>query len=217
MAVDRMLRAEFRYSEKVNSWPIPLRHFWTLLWGYCDDYGRGRNDARLIRADAFPLDDEVTVETVSRWMQALQMAGVIECYEVRGKAYFEVVSWDEHQAISYRKKSSIPDNSGSIPENSGKVRKSPEHSGPREGEEKGREVEGEGESADAPPSRFCSKHPRGTTRSCVACKEARLAFEAAEKSKPTPAPWSCATNGHQQHRTAPGICRHCSERIEATA
>ena len=49
MAQDRMLRQSMRTSEKVNAWPIPLRYFWTQLWGYCDDWGRGRRDPRLAR------------------------------------------------------------------------------------------------------------------------------------------------------------------------
>ncbi len=72
----------------------------------------------------------------------------------------------------------------------------------------------------ATPAPWCSKHPGGTDAACGPCRTARLVWEQtiteadnADKGKPTPAPWSCATNGHQEHRTVPGICRHCSERV----
>jgi len=222
MAQDRMLRAELRMSEKVNEWPIPLRFFWTQLWGYCDDWGRGRYDARLIKADAFPLDDEVTATVVGRWMRALEEAGVIAPYEVASKRYFECVNWDEHQDVPYRKKTTVPDRSGVIPtagKSSGKVQKDPEKSGPSKGEVEG-EVEVEGESAaGAPPSEFCSKHPGGTTSKCGACGDARRArksHDIALATKPTPRATKfgqCpAVIAKGSHRYVGGYCAECSQR-----
>lgn len=188
MAQDRMLRASMRSSEKVNGWPISLRYFWTQLWGYCDDYGRGRRDARLIFADTFPIDEEVNAGVVERWMQALEIARVITVYEVAGKRYFECVNWDEHQELPYFKKTDIPDSSGVVPptgKRSEVLRKIQENSSRIEG--KGREVEVEGKAPSA-PTPFCSKHPQGTDKPCRACGNARRAFDAAtdaEKHKPT--------------------------------
>jgi len=184
-----MLRASMRTSEKVNGWPIPLRYFWSQLWGYCDDHGRGRYDPRLIVADTFPIDDDVTAQTVGRWMQALEIAGVIELYEVAGKRYFECVNWPEHQEISYMKKTDVPDRSGAIPNPgkvSGKVHKVSEHSGPIEGEVKGNRREGK--ALNGAPTPFCPKHPNGTDAPCRACGNARREHDAAiasAKNKPT--------------------------------
>lgn len=213
MAQDRMLRAELRISEKANEWPIPVRYFWTQLWGYCDDWGRGRFDARLIKADTFPLDDEVSAEVIKRWMQALEIAEVIARYEVNGKQYFECVNWFEHQEITYLKKTNIPDRAGLIPppgKRSGKVQK-----GSDQGEVKGKgiEVEREGESATgAPPSEFCTAHPNGTTSKCGACGDARRASRARAKheaQKPTSRP---PRKGECNHVFIGGYCHHCSER-----
>ncbi len=181
-----MIRASMRSSEKVNSWPIPLRYFWTQLWGYCDSYGRGRRDARLVFAGTFPMDEEVDAKTVERWMVALEKAGVIESYEVAGKRYFECLHWDEHQDIKYRKRTDIPDRSGVVPnvlKNSRKVQNI-SHQG--EGEVEG-EIEREGENASA-STPFCTKHPKGTDSPCRACGNARRAYDAAlfaKTSKPT--------------------------------
>lgn len=190
MAQDRMLRASMRSSEKVNSWPIPVRYFWTQLWGYCDDHGRGRYDPRLIVADTFPIDDEVTAAVVSRWMQALELAGVISVYEVAGKAYFECVNWDEHQDPPYFKKTDVPDSFGVIPEPSKRSKKIPESSGKflpnRRGIEG--EIEREGESVE--PPLFCHSHPNGSTQKCGHCADARRLHdrwtrEHAPKARPT--------------------------------
>lgn len=185
MAEDRMIRASMRSSEKVNSWPIQLRFFWTQLWGYCDVNGRGRRDPRLIVADTFPIDEEVSAETVERWMVALETAGVIESYEVDGKRYFECLNWDEHQDIKYRKKTDIPDRSGTFQNISKSSRKVSKVSQQGEGE---REIEGEvereGEStADgAAPPLFCQSHPNGTKDKCGACGDARRARAAWDKA-----------------------------------
>lgn len=208
MAEDRMLRASMRTSEKVNSWPIPVRYFWTQLWGYCDSYGRGRRDARLVCAGTFPLDEEVTAQTVERWMVALETAGVIRSYEVDGKTYFECIGWDEHQDIRYRKRTTIPDSVGDIPgltKSSEKFRKSA-HQIEGEGEVEG-EIEG------GKPSPFCTKHPKGTNQDCRACGNARLAYQAAllaVKNKPTPVP-PRTLEDCTDHPGYPLPCVRCAE------
>lgn len=217
-----MIRASMRSSEKVNSWPIPLRYFWTQLWGYCDTYGRGLRDSRLVVADTFPMDEEVDAQKVERWMLALEAAEVIESYEVNGKRYFECLNWDEHQQIRYKKKTDIPDRFGVIPtisKSSGKVPKVP-HQVEVEGEVEG-EVEREGESAkSATPSRTCQSHPSGTTSKCGPCGDARRAYDSwekanAPKSKPTvsgvmSAP-DCETHAHYPKHG----CPRCAEEAAA--
>jgi hypothetical protein len=210
MAQDRMLRASMRWSEKVNEWPIELRYFWTQLWGYCDDYGRGRWDNRLIKADAFPLDDDVNAARVGRWMQGLEQAGVIVGYDVAGRRYFECVNWDEHQEPPYKKRTDVPDRDGHLPnppKRSRKPQNVPEPSAPKEGEGE-REIEREGESASA-PTPFCPRHPHGTDRACMPCKRARLDFEAWEKTQ------KAAPRGHRHVWAADGLC-DCGERREAS-
>ena len=223
MAEDRMIRGSMRESEKVNGWPIPLRYFWTQLWGYCDSWGRGRRDPRLVYAGTFPLDEEVDAKTVERWLHALETAGVIESYEVGGKRYFECVNWPEHQEITYLKKTDIPDrfgivpkagkNSGKVPEKSRKVQNIPAQ-GEGEGEVEG-EIEGEGESAGA-LTPFCIKHPSGTDKPCRACGNARRVYDAAlfaKKHKPTvpgiiPEP-DCPTHPGRPLRG----CNRCAEEL----
>lgn len=109
MARIRSIKPEVRISEKVNSWPIECRYFWVLLWGYCDDYGYGRDNPRLIVADSFPLDDTVTAEMVEAWMDTLWQADVIERFAVGESRYFRVINWDEHQKISHPAKKFLPD------------------------------------------------------------------------------------------------------------
>lgn len=194
MAHDRMMRAEMRYSEKVNSWPIPVRFFFSQLWGACDDYGRGRYDARVVKADTFPIDDEVTVAMVGRWLKALEVAGVLVPYESGGKQYFYLPGWDdplEGQTLRYKKKSNIPEPPGALRNSPKSFANLPNSAHEGEGEREGeRDTEGEKESTarGAPPPLGCPKHPQGTDKPCRPCGDARRSYEAwerAQKNKPT--------------------------------
>jgi hypothetical protein len=213
VASDRMIRAAMRESETVNGWPYALRYFWTQLWGYCDDFGRGRRDPRLVKAGTLPIDDEATVEVVDRWMSGLESAGVIRAYVIDGKDYFEVVNWDEHQEITYKKKTGVPAPDGRFPtpgKSSGKFQKSPqEGEGEREGEIEGGDVQ------NTPPPPFCPKHPKGTDDPCRACGNARrnrTAWESEQKNKPIGLGKRPRKGDHPCVDDGNGWCPKCGEK-----
>lgn len=108
MAKIRMIKTEVRTSEKVASWPLEVRYFWILLWGYVDDHGKGKDNPLLIKADCFPLDEDITSETIDRWLCVLADAGVIVRYEVAGTRYLAVKNWSEHQKPQHPGKDIYP-------------------------------------------------------------------------------------------------------------
>lgn len=97
MAKTRMLKHGLRTSEKVASWPVELRYFWVLLWGYVDDHGKGRDNPLLVKADCFPLDEKITRTTVDKWLWDLVAADVVVRYTVDDVDYVAVRNWGEHQ------------------------------------------------------------------------------------------------------------------------
>lgn len=109
MARIRSIKPEIRMSETVNSWPVEVRYFWIMLWGYVDDHGRGRDNAKLIVADTYPLDDSVTAKDVEKWLGVLEAAKVIQRYTLEGKNYLAVTNWREHQRPSHPARSVIPE------------------------------------------------------------------------------------------------------------
>ena len=109
MARIRSIKPEIRTSEKVNSWPVELRYFWIMLWGYVDDHGRGRDNSKLIVADTYPLDDSVSHKDVERWLKILEHDKVIRRYEVGGKRFMLILNWREHQRPSHPARSVIPE------------------------------------------------------------------------------------------------------------
>lgn len=119
MARIRSIKPEIRTSEKVCTWPIEVRYFWVLLWGYVNDHGKGVDNARLIKADAYPLDDDITAATVEGYLSTLADDGVIVRYEAAGKRLLAVKNWEEHQRPSHRAKDIYPDPPETLPQSSG--------------------------------------------------------------------------------------------------
>ena len=69
MARIRSVKPELRTSLTAAEWPREVRYFWVLLWGYLDDHGRGVDEPRLIKADCFPLDDDLTAADIEKWLE----------------------------------------------------------------------------------------------------------------------------------------------------
>lgn len=114
MARIRSIKPELRTDLAVGSWPIPARYAWVLLWGYLDDKGRGRDDLRLIVADLFPLDRDVTERKVDGWLRLMaETPGEDDepplCrYDVDGRRYLHAIKWAQHQRINRPTESQLP-------------------------------------------------------------------------------------------------------------
>lgn len=113
MARIRTIKPEFFTSETIVSLPLRARLTFAGLWTYCDDLGRGRDNARLIRAAVWALDD-VSPDDVESDLVLLADSGLIERYVVAGRAFIQVCSWSEHQKISHPTRSKIPAPGGEL-------------------------------------------------------------------------------------------------------
>lgn len=232
MARIRSVKPEIRSSEKVTTWPIELRYFWILLWGFCDDHGRGRDNALLIKADAFPLDVSITDEQVEKWMTVLEEAEVIHRYRFEGSSYFSIVNWTEHQKVQHPSKSVIPCLHGVIEQgscDSHETLVSPSGDAhPRAGSREQGAGSGEA-SVDAAPSRFCKRHPTGTPNGCGPCADARVLYEIREQKKKDNVPRIprskdligkyCQVTGHQEYplEGSGRVCQKCAREQEQVA
>lgn len=108
MARKRMLSPEFFTSGPVNNLPIPAMVTFEGLWCYCDDYGRGEDDAALIKAAVWPRRRSHTERHVAADLDAIVIHSLICRYEVGGVKLLHVPSWSEHQKISHRTPSKLP-------------------------------------------------------------------------------------------------------------
>lgn len=98
MARKRMVSPDLLTSEKVAELPIPARYAWVGLWLYLDDFGYGRDNASLIKAHQWPLDEAYTTRKVETDLARYFTAGLICRYElVDGTRWMHAPNWDEHQ------------------------------------------------------------------------------------------------------------------------
>ncbi|MGL4255766.1 MAG: hypothetical protein ACRCSL_05480, partial [Microbacterium sp.] len=114
MARIRSVKPDLRISRVVASWPVPARYAWVLLWGYLDDFGRGIDDVRLIVADCFPLDRDVTERKMESWLRLYatqtnpEKPAPLCRYNVAGQGYLHSTNWREHQRVNRPTPSRIP-------------------------------------------------------------------------------------------------------------
>jgi hypothetical protein len=81
----------------------------TSLWMLADRAGRLEYRPKRIKAQAMPLWDEVTWETVENLVDKLMKSGFLRVYQVGANSYIQITTWSEHQHPSPREaESTIP-------------------------------------------------------------------------------------------------------------
>jgi hypothetical protein len=107
MARIRSIKPEFFTSIQVANLPIEARLTFIGLWTHCDDEGRCVDDARLIKAALWPLDDRTAADVESD-LGALSELSLILRYTVGGRRFIAIVGWSEHQRINRPSPSKYP-------------------------------------------------------------------------------------------------------------
>ncbi len=75
----------------------------------CDDYGRFDGRTAVVKNRLFPLKEALTMEEVSHALQRLSEVGLVRMYEVEGKPYLYLPTWEHHQTIrAKRSKYPVP-------------------------------------------------------------------------------------------------------------
>ncbi|QMP84096.1 helix-turn-helix domain-containing protein [Streptomyces phage Alderaan] len=117
MARIRTIKPDFFTSLTIADLTIEQRLTFIGLWTHCDDQGRAVDDARLIKAALWPLDDR-TAADVETDLAALSESSLIVRYTFTGKRYLAVSGWKEHQRINRPSASRLPapDQGDSAPE-----------------------------------------------------------------------------------------------------
>ena len=92
MARIRSIKPDFFSSEVVSDMPLRARLTWVGLWTQCDDHGRTKDNARLIKAAVWPLDN-TSLSDIEEDLVTLADHGRIVRYVVAGKGFLAVVNW----------------------------------------------------------------------------------------------------------------------------
>lgn len=97
---NRILKDSVCTSDNLDRLTAEQEVFWYRLLVQCDDYGRMDARPAILRARCYPLRlDSVSEQDVTDWLAALVASDLIRIYEVAGKPYLQVVTWDRHQQV----------------------------------------------------------------------------------------------------------------------
>lgn len=107
MARIRTVKPSFFTSLTVSELTPEQRLTFIGLWTHVDDEGRCVDDARLVKAVVWPLDD-LTADDVEEHLDAIARRGLIHRYKVGGRGYLHVTGWLEHQRINRPSESGLP-------------------------------------------------------------------------------------------------------------
>ncbi len=108
MARIRTIKPDAFKSDTLSQVPREVRWTFAGLWTYLDDEGRGRYDPRLLKAEIYPLDDDVTPSMIHAEISTLNRLGSVCIYELGGRQYIHVPSWSSHQKINRPTASKLP-------------------------------------------------------------------------------------------------------------
>jgi hypothetical protein len=100
MARNRLIKKEFFRDEKVGKLPLGARLLFVSMWIQADDSGNAVADPRLMRAEAFPFDAEISVANVEEWTELLEKLGMVRRYEVSEQRYLNICKFKKHQVIN---------------------------------------------------------------------------------------------------------------------
>ena len=91
---NRILREGILSSERVNALDWEAEVFYRRLMSAVDDYGRYTAHPALLRAALYPLKLEtVSEDCITRLLEAVNAAGLVNLYEVAGKPFLELVDF----------------------------------------------------------------------------------------------------------------------------
>jgi hypothetical protein len=91
---NRILR-DWTDSFTIDELDANTERFFVRLIMKVDDYGRFFADARLLRANLFPLKTDVRDTDISRWLTECEKAGLIVIYNVAKKEFLQINNFNQ--------------------------------------------------------------------------------------------------------------------------
>lgn len=104
MARMRSLKPEFWLDRKLaRSLTRDQRLLYLGLWNQADEHARAQADPRLVQGQVFPYEDDLTPGDIAVMLKALEVAGVVQLYEVDGDPYLYLPNLGRHQRLEPNK------------------------------------------------------------------------------------------------------------------
>lgn len=123
MARIRTIKPEFFDSPGTSRASHAARLLFIAMWCWADDWGVGAANPKALIGFAFPNDDDITAADFPTLRKEVADAFGVTFYEVDGRPYYCIPSWDKHQRTERKARRQNPPPSEStspgIPGNSG--------------------------------------------------------------------------------------------------
>ena len=100
---NRIIKESIRTSDSINELNWFEECLFYRLIVSCDDYGRFDGRPAIIKGLCFPLKDNVTVTSIKDALFKLATVGLVVPYEVCGKPYLSLPTWEQHQNVRAKK------------------------------------------------------------------------------------------------------------------
>ena len=106
---NRILKESICTSDNIDQLsPFAEIAFYRLMVN-CDDYGRMDARTKILKSRLFPLKD-ASESDIKSWLKELSEADLITLYEVDGRPYLQMKTWEKHQQVrAKRSKYPSPD------------------------------------------------------------------------------------------------------------
>ena len=110
MARIRSIKPEFWDSPGTAKASLRARLLFIAMWNWADDWGVGDANPKRLLGFAFPSDGDSAVEPRNFRHLAAEVADCFDVcwYEVAGREYYSIPSWEEHQRTEKRAKQLNP-------------------------------------------------------------------------------------------------------------
>ena len=100
---NRILKESICASENIDGLSAFQETFFYRLIVCCDDYGRMDARPTILASRLYPLRREIKTAQIIGALNALASADLITLYEVNGKPYLQMNTWERHQTIRAKK------------------------------------------------------------------------------------------------------------------
>lgn len=95
---NRILKESICTSEEIDQLKPEEEVFFYRLMVVCDDFGLMDARPAILKARCYPLKS-TDIKLVQRYLTRLQEIGLVTVYQVNGKPYLHITSWEKHQQI----------------------------------------------------------------------------------------------------------------------
>lgn len=98
----RILKESICTSEEIDKLNSFCECFFYRLLVNCDDFGRMDGRLSIIKSKLYPLK-EIRLEQIEKALQALSSAELVTRYDVNGRPFLQMKTWERHQQIRAKK------------------------------------------------------------------------------------------------------------------